>query len=243
MARAVNADMYENWTDVSGFLMADPRIVKDSKPIERISYLELRELSYMGASVFHEDAIYPVRASGIPINIRNTNKPDDPGTIITAEPDDSKELIKGIAGSRDFMTFGIHKHHMSTEIGFIRRLAGIFEDFDVPIEHIPSDIDTVSVVVASKYVESMADEIVATIEAQLRPDTVKVSEDIAVIATVGCSMNRTPGTAARLFSALAENDINVRMIDQGSSEMNIIVGVSNGDFERAVKAIYNAFVE
>lgn len=243
VARAVNADMYENWTDVSGFLMADPRIVKDSKPIERISYLELRELSYMGASVLHEDAIYPVRASGIPINIRNTNKPDDPGTIITAEPDDSKELIKGIAGSRDFMTFGIHKHHMSTEIGFIRRLAGIFEDFDVPIEHIPSGIDTVSVVVASKYVESMADEIVATIEAQLRPDTVKVSEDIAVIATVGCSMNRTPGTAARLFSALAENDINVRMIDQGSSEMNIIVGVSNGDFERAVKAIYNAFVE
>lgn len=243
VARAVGADMYENWTDVSGFMMADPRIVKDAKPISSISYMELRELSYMGASVLHEDAIYPVRVSGIPINIRNTNRPEDPGTIITAEPGPGEYVIKGIAGSKDYKVIAIYKNQMSTERGFIRRLTGIFEDFDIPIEHIPSGIDTVSVVASGKYMEGAIEEITATIDAQLHPDSVDVYDNIALIATVGSGMSMKRGTAAKLFTALAENDINIRMIDQGSSEMNIIVGVENKDYEKAIHAIYDAFVE
>ena len=242
VARAVNADVYENWTDVSGFLMADPRIVKDPKPISSISYMELRELSYMGASVLHEDAIYPVRASSIPINIRNTNRPEDPGTIITAEPESGGDVIKGIAGSKDFTVVAIYKNQMSTERGFIRRLAGIFEDLDIPIEHIPSGVDTVSVVAATRYIENRSEEITAAIEAQLHPDSVEIHDDIALIATVGCGMSMQAGVAAKLLTALAKKDINIRMIDQGSSEMNIIVGVENKDFNTAIGAIYDAFV-
>ncbi|MGI6736124.1 MAG: aspartate kinase [Anaerovoracaceae bacterium] len=243
VARAVHADVYENWTDVSGFLMADPRIVPNPEPISRISYKELRELSYMGASVLHEDAIYPARVAGIPINIRNTNQPQDPGTIITAEPEESEHVIKGIAGSRDFTVFAIYKNSMSTEIGFIRRLAGIFEDFHISIEHIPSGIDTVSVVVKGEEVRDCIDEIVEECKVQLHPDSVEVFEDIAVIATVGSGMSRKTGTSARLLTALARQQINIRMIDQGSSEMNIIVGVRNDDFETAIRAIYDAFVK
>jgi aspartate kinase len=244
VARAVNADVYENWTDVSGFLMADPRIVDNPEPISNISYMELRELSYMGASVLHEDAIYPARSSGIPINIRNTNEPQDPGTIITSEPEvDSKHIIKGIAGSKDFTVFALYKNRMSTERGFIRRIAGIFEDFDVPIEHIPSGVDTVSVVVSNEYLDGKTDDIVAECKAQLHPDSIETFDDIALIATVGSGMSRRAGVSARLLKALADNNVNIRMIDQGSSEMNIIVGVGNDDFEKSVEAIYYAFVE
>ena len=244
IARAVGADMYENWTDVSGFLMADPRIVKDPKPISTVSYKELRELSYMGASVLHEDAIYPARVANIPINIRNTNRPEDPGTIITAEPAklEDGQIITGIAGSKDFTVIAMYKNLMSSERGFIRKMTGILEDFDVPIEHIPSGIDTLSVVLENNVIDGRLDEIVEEFTRQLKPDTIEVFEDMALIATVGHGMSSRTGVSAALFTALAKEKINIRMIDQGSSEMNIIVGVENKDFEKAIKAIYEAFV-
>ncbi len=244
IARAVGADMYENWTDVSGFLMADPRIVKNPKPISTVSYKELRELSYMGASVLHEDAIYPARVANIPINIRNTNRPEDPGTIITAEPAklEDGQIIAGIAGSKDFTVIAMYKNLMSSERGFIRKLTGILEDFDVPIEHIPSGVDTLSIVIDNNVIDGRLDEIVEEFTRQLKPDTIEVFENMALIATVGHGMSSRTGVAAALFSALAKEKINIRMIDQGSSEMNIIVGVENKDFEKAIKAIYEAFV-
>ena len=244
IARAVGADMYENWTDVSGFLMADPRIVKDPKPISTVSYKELRELSYMGASVLHEDAIYPARVANIPINIRNTNRPEDPGTIITAEPAklEDGQIIAGIAGSKDFTVIAMYKNLMSSERGFIRKMTGILEDFDVPIEHIPSGIDTLSVVIDNNVIDGRLDEIVEEFTRQLKPDTIEVFEDMALIATVGHGMSSRTGVSAALFTALAKEKINIRMIDQGSSEMNIIVGVENKDFEKAIKSIYEAFV-
>ena len=245
VARAVEADVYENWTDVSGFLMADPRIVDNPKPISTVSYKELRELSYMGASVLHEDAIYPARVANIPINIRNTNRPQDPGTIITSEPGQLEEgqIIAGIAGSKDFTVIAMYKNLMSSERGFIRKMTGILEDYDVPIEHIPSGVDTLSVVLDNDGIDGRLDEIVEEFERQLKPDTIEVFEDMALIATVGHGMSYRPGVAAKLFVALAQENVNIRMIDQGSSEMNIIVGVENKDFEKAIKAIYNAFVE
>ena len=244
IARAVGADMYDNWTDVSGFLMADPRIVKDPKQIHSISYKELRELSYMGASVLHEDAIYPARVANIPINIRNTNRPEDPGTIITAEPAklEDGQIIAGIAGSKDFTVIAMYKNLMSSERGFIRKMTGILEDFDVPIEHIPSGIDTLSVVIDNNVIDGRLDEIVEEFTRQLKPDTIEVFEDMALIATVGHGMSSRTGVSAALFTALAKEKINIRMIDQGSSEMNIIVGVENKDFEKAIKSIYEAFV-
>ncbi len=244
IARAVGADMYENWTDVSGFLMADPRIVKDPKPISTVSYKELRELSYMGASVLHEDAIYPARVANIPINIRNTNRPEDPGTIITAEPAklEDGQIIAGIAGSKDFTVIAMYKNLMSSERGFIRKMTGILEDFDVPIEHIPSGVDTLSVVIDNNVIDGRLDEIVEEFTRQLKPDTIEVFEDMALIATVGHGMSSRTGVSAALFTALAKEKINIRMIDQGSSEMNIIVGVENKDFEKAIKSIYEAFV-
>ena len=244
IARAVGADMYENWTDVSGFLMADPRIVKDPKPISTVSYKELRELSYMGASVLHEDAIYPARVANIPINIRNTNRPEDPGTIITAEPAklEDGQIIAGIAGSKDFTVIAMYKNLMSSERGFIRKMTGILEDFDVPIEHIPSGIDTLSVVIDNNVIDGRLDEIVEEFTRQLKPDTIEVFEDMDLIATVGHGMSSRTGVSAALFTALAKEKINIRMIDQGSSEMNIIVGVENKDFEKAIKSIYEAFV-
>lgn len=242
VARAVGADVYENWTDVSGFLMADPRIVKQPKPIHHISYKELRELSYMGASVLHEDAIYPARVANIPINIRNTNLPEDPGTIITAEHDEANtSVVTGIAGSKDFTVIAIYKNMMSYERGFVRRILAILEDMDIGFEHLPSGIDTVSVVVSNASLDGQLDELLNAFEKQLDPDNMEVFEDIALIATVGCGMSSRSGVSATLFTALAEADVNIRMIDQGSSEMNIIVGVQNNDFERAIRAIYDAF--
>ena len=242
VARAVGADMYENWTDVSGFLMADPRIVKDPKPIHKISYMELRELSYMGASVLHEDAIYPARMANIPINIRNTNIPEDPGTIITAEPDkENTNVITGIAGSKDFTVIAIYKNMLAGERGFIRRILSILEDFDMSIEHVPTGIDTISIVLSNKTLDGRLDEVMEAIEKQVNPDSIEAFEDMAMIATVGHGMSRRPGTSATLFTALANADVNIRMIDQGSSELNIIVGVQNKDFNKAIKAIYEAF--
>ena len=245
VARAVNADVYENWTDVSGFLMADPRIVEGAKPISTISYKELRELSYMGASVLHEDAIYPARVADIPINIRNTNQPEDEGTLITAEagPLEDGQIITGIAGSKDFTVIALYKNMLSNERGFVRRLAGILEDFDIPLEHLPSGIDTVSVVLSNQCVDGRLDEILEEFERQLKPDTVDVSEEVALIATVGYGMSFRTGVSAKLFTALAEAGVNIRMIDQGSSEMNIIVGVENRDLETSIRAIYQAFVK
>ena len=244
VARAVGADVYENWTDVSGFLMADPRIVKNPKQIHKISYKELRELSYMGASVLHEDAIYPARMANVPINIRNTNIPEDPGTLITSEGDgDEKHIITGIAGSKDFTVVALYKNMMSSERGFVRRILGILDDYDINFEHLPSGIDTVSVVMADEQINGRLDEVLEEFQSRLRPDSIDVIEDISLIATVGHGMSSRPGVSAKLFTALAEAGINIRMIDQGSSEMNIIVGVENKDFEKAIRAIYDAFVD
>lgn len=244
VARAVGADVYENWTDVSGFLMADPRIVKDPKPISTVSYKELRELSYMGASVLHEDTIYPARIANIPINIRNTNEPENPGTMITSEPAKLEEgqIIAGIAGSKDFTVITMYKALLSSERGFIRKMSGVLEDFDIPIEHIPSGVDTLSVVISNKQLGGKLEDILDEFERQLKPDHMEVSDDIALIATVGAGMSLRTGVSAKLFTALAEKKVNIRMIDQGSSEMNIIVGVENKDFEKAIRAIYGAFV-
>ena len=244
VARAVGADVYENWTDVSGFLMADPRIVKNPKQIHKISYKELRELSYMGASVLHEDAIYPARMANVPINIRNTNIPEDPGTLITSEGDgDEKHIITGIAGSKDFTVVALYKNMMSSERGFVRRILGILDDYDINFEHLPSGIDTVSVVMADEQINGRLDEVLEEFQSRLRPDSIDVIEDISLIATVGHGMSSRPGVSAKLFTALADAGINIRMIDQGSSEMNIIVGVENKDFEKAIRAIYDAFVD
>ncbi|MCI9597819.1 MAG: aspartate kinase [Firmicutes bacterium] len=245
VARAVDAQVYENWTDVSGFLMADPRIVENAKPISTISYMELRELSYMGASVLHEDAIYPARVANIPINIRNTNRPQDEGTMITAKagPVEDGQIITGIAGSKDFTVVAIYKNMLSDERGFVRRLAGILEDYDIPLEHLPTGIDTVSVVLSNKKIDGRLDEILEEFKQQLKPDSVEVFEHIALIATVGYGMSARPGVSAALFTALAQVGVNIRMIDQGSSEMNIIVGVENKDLETSIKAIYDAFVK
>ncbi len=245
VARAVSAQVYENWTDVSGFLVADPRIVKGAKPISTISYMELRELSYMGASVLHEDAIYPARVANIPINIRNTNRPQDEGTMITAKagPVEDGQIITGIAGSKDFTVIAIYKNMLSDERGFVRRMAGILEDYNIPLEHLPTGIDTVSVVLADKNIDGRLDEILDEFKQQLKPNSMEVFEHIALIATVGYGMSARPGVSAKLFTALAEAGVNIRMIDQGSSEMNIIVGVENDDLEASIKAIYHAFVE
>lgn len=243
VARAVNADVYENWTDVSGFLMADPHIVENPKPIHEISYKELRELSYMGASVLHEDAIHPARIANIPINIKNTNLPDDPGTVIKAHHEDKEnnDIVTGIAGKKDFTVIAIYKNMMAQERGFVRRILGILEDFNCTFEHIPSGIDNVSVVVSNKDLDGRLDELVEAFEKQLNIDHIECFEDMALIATVGYGMNRRKGVAATLISALASADVNLRMIEQGSSEINIIVGVENKDFEPAIRAIYNAF--
>ena len=247
VARAINAYVYENWTDVSGFLMADPRIVKNPKQIETISYKELRELSYMGARVLHEDAIYPARMANVPINIRNTNDPEDPGTMITAESqvdsDNGGGIITGIAGSKDFTVVALYKNMMSSERGFVRRILGILDDYDINFEHLPSSIDTVSVVMSKKALGDRLDEVLEAFRQRLQPDSIDVFENIALIATVGHRMTYRPGVSAKLFNALGEAKVNIRMIDQGSSEMNIIVGVENKDFEKAIRAIYDTFVE
>ena len=245
VARAAQAAVYENWTDVSGLLMTDPNIVDAPRVIDTITYRELRELAYMGASVLHDEAIFPVRLAGIPINIRNTNRPDDPGTRIVAEAEPIRHAgtISGIAGRKDFTTIQVEKALMNAEVGFGRRLLGALEVHGVSYEHTPSGIDTMSVVVADKQLEGKLDLVLDEIRKQCEPDALEVEPHMALIATVGRGMAHTPGIAAKLFKALADANVNIRMIDQGSSELNIIVGVGADDFETAVRAIYHAFVE
>ena len=244
VARAAEAELYENWTDVSGFLMADPRVVKNPAGIERLTYRELRELSYMGATVLHEDAIFPVHKAGIPTNIRNTNDPDHPGTMIVDKAQDVRYRypITGIAGHKNFSLISIEKAMMNAELGFGRRVLQAVEEFGISFEHLPTGIDTMSVVIADSEIESHKSEIIERIEEACHPDSIEFTSGVALIATVGRGMVNKRGTASRLFRALAVADINIRMIDQGSSELNIIVGVDGKDFERAVSAIYYEFV-
>ena len=244
VARAAQADVYVNWTDVSGFLMADPLIVENPKCIRELSYRELRELSYMGATVLHEDAIFPVRKAGIPTNIRNTNNPDHPGTMIAVEPNPAgiERTITGIAGHKNFTLISVDKAMMNSELGFGRRVLSVLEDLGISFEHLPTGIDTMCVVIADKELERHRQEIIDRIEESCHPDSIEFTSGVALIATVGRGMVNKRGTASRLFRALAVADINVRMIDQGSSELNIIVGVDGKDFERAVSAIYYEFV-
>ena len=243
VARAIHADLYENWTDVSGFLVTDPRIVENPVPIETITYKELRELAYMGASVLHEDAIFPVRREGIPINIRNTNKPEDPGTLIVENTcRKPKYTITGIAGKTGFCSVTIEKAMMNSEIGFGRKVLGVFEDCGISFEHMPSGIDTMTIFVHQSEFEQHEQFVISNIHRAVQPDSIELESDLALIAVVGRGMKSTRGTAGRIFSALAHARINVKMIDQGSSELNIIIGVKNADFEAAVKAIYDIFI-
>ena len=243
VAKAIKADLYENWTDVSGFLVTDPRIVENPAVIETITYRELRELSYMGATVLHEDAIFPVRKEGIPINIKNTNKPEDKGTfIVESTCKKPKYTITGIAGKKGFCSINIEKSMMNSEVGFGRKVLQVFEDQGISFEHIPSGIETLTVYVHQDEFEEKEQQVIAGIHRAVQPDFVEMESDLALIAVVGRGMKSQRGTAGRIFSALAHANVNVKMIDQGSSELNIIIGVENRDFETAVKAIYDIFV-
>ena len=243
VAKACKADIYENWTDVSGFLLTDPRIVKNPEVIETITYQELRELAYMGASVLHEDAIFPVRKAGIPINIRNTNAPDDKGTMIVANTCyKPRYAITGIAGRKGFTSITIEKDMMNSEIGFGRRVLSAFEKAGIPFEHMPSGIDTMTVYVNQHEFEEHEQLVLSEIRRLCEPDMIELETDLALVAVVGRGMKKNKGIAARVFAALAHSGINIKMIDQGSSEMNIIIGVDSKDFEAAVQAIYDVFV-
>ena len=243
VARAVEADLYENWTDVSGFLVTDPRLIENPETIDVITYRELRELSYMGATVLHEDAIFPVRKAGIPINIRNTNRPEDKGTMIVASTCHKPHYtITGIAGKKGFVAVNIEKDMMNSEIGFGRKVLEEFEKQGISFEHIPSGIDTMSIIVHQDEFEEKEQQVLAGIQRAVNPDYLEVEGDMALVAVVGRAMKSNRGTAGRIFSALAHANVNVKMIDQGSSEWNIIVGVRNEDFEKAIKAIYDIFI-
>ncbi len=244
VARAASATLYENWTDVSGFLMADPRCIDNPKPIDKITYKELRELSYMGATVLHEDAIFPVRYSKIPINIRNTNRPDDKGTFIVPQTDEiNDDVITGIAGRTGFSTITIEKDMMNAELGFGRRVLQAIEDNGISFEHFPSGIDTMSVVVSTKELHDKRADVMADICKAVNPENIFVDENLALIAVVGRGMVKAKGTAARIFTSLANAGVNIRMIDQGSCELNIIVGVDANDYITALRAIYEEFVK
>ena len=244
VARAIKADIYENWTDVSGMLMADPRCVENPKVILTITYSELRELSYMGATVMHEDAIFPVREMGIPINIRNTNAPEDAGTMIVSSVESNKvdTVITGVAGKKGFSVIAIEKDMMNAEVGFGRTVLEVLENYNLCFEHLPSGIDTMSVVVNDNDFLPVKDNVVNDIMRRTKADSVTVNGGIALVAVVGRGMAGAKGTAGRLFKAIAENDINIKMIDQGSSELNIIVGISEDDYIKTLNAIYHEFV-
>ena len=246
VARAVDADLYENWTDVSGFLMADPRIIDDPSPIKTITYRELRELSYMGATVLHEDAIFPVKNASIPINIKNTNRPQDPGTMIVADnisDFDPVKIITGIAGRKGYSVITIEKDMMNSEVGYVRKVLEVLEDNDISFEHLPSGIDNMSVVIESRVLEGRRDKVLTSINRAVRADSITIEDGLALIAVVGLGMVKYKGTAARVFNAISNAGINIRMIDQGSSEFSIIVGVEEHDFNNALVAIYNEFVK
>ncbi len=244
VARAVNASLYENWTDVSGFLACDPRIVDSPKRIKRISYKELRELSYMGANVLHSESIFPVRKANIPIVIKNTFRPEDEGTEIlpSSRYTPSGNIVTGIAGKKNFTVIFIEKSLMNSEVGFIAKVLEEVAREGVSIEHIPSGIDTMSLVIASENLgDQKLSRILEGIRNAVEPDIIRVIENIALVATVGHGMSSSVGTSARLFNAIAAANINIKMIDQGSSELNIVVGVKNEDYERCIKAIYAEF--
>ncbi|MCD8370815.1 MAG: aspartate kinase [Clostridiales bacterium] len=243
VARAIHADMYENWTDVSGFLVTDPKIVENPEVIETITYKELRELAYMGAGVLHEDAIFPVRKEGIPINIRNTNRPEDKGTLIVESTcRKPRYTITGIAGRKGFCSVNIEKAMMNAEVGFGRKVLQVFENYGISFEHMPSGIDTMSIMLHQDEFEEYEQSVIAGIHRAVHPDAVELESGLALIAVVGRGMKATRGTAGRIFSALAHARINVKMIDQGSSELNIIIGVKDADFEQAIRAIYDIFI-
>ena len=243
VAAAIHADIYENWTDVSGFLVTDPRIVVNPEVIETITYSELRELSYMGATVLHEEAIFPVRKEGIPINIRNTNAPEDKGTLIVESTcRKPKYTITGIAGKKGFAALNIEKDMMNSEVGFGRKVLEVFEKNGISFEHMPSGIDTMTVFVHQSEFEEKEQKVLSGIHRAVSPDSIELESDLALIAVVGRGMRSNRGTAGRIFSALSHANVNVKMIDQGSSELNIIIGVKNEDFEPAIQAIYNIFV-
>ncbi|MDD2956962.1 MAG: aspartate kinase [Lachnospiraceae bacterium] len=243
VARAVRADVYENWTDVSGVLVTDPHVVANPEPIETITYRELRELSYMGATVMHEEAIFPVRQEGIPINIRNTNRPQDKGTLIVESTcRQPKYIITGIAGKKGFCAINIEKEMMNTEIGFGRKVLQVFEENDISFEHTPSGIDTFTVLVHQSEFMEKEQSVISGLHRAVSPDSIDLESNLALIAIVGRGMKATKGTAGRIFSALAHANVNIKMIDQGSSELNIIIGVRNEDFDAAIRAIYDIFV-
>ncbi len=238
-ARAAKAEVYENWTDVSGLLMADPRIVENPHPLDLVSYREIRELTYMGASVFHDEAIAPVREAGIPINIRNTNKPEDEGTrIVSKLPEVTQYDIAGVAGKKNFSMFSVEKSMMNREVGFARRFLEVFENNRVSIEHCPSSIDSMSIVVASEEIGDKTEAIREEIQRVLQPDHLEAEHELSLIAVVGEGMARQVGMASRVFRALADAKVNIRIIDQGASELNIIIGVANADYEKAIRALY-----
>jgi len=242
VARAADASVYENWTDSSGLLMADPRKVKNPKSIDIITYREMRELSYMGATVLHEDSIFPVRVAKIPINIKNTNEPSDPGTLIVHHTDKvSENIITGIAGKKSFVVITLEKDMMNSEIGFVKKVLEVFEKYHINFEHLPTGIDTLSIIINEQDGETYKDVLFKEIQAKVNPDSIEYQKSLSLIAVVGRGMVRTKGTAAKIFKAIANADVNIRMIDQGSSEINIIIGVNDNDFEKAVQAIYDAF--
>lgn len=243
VAGALDVDLYENWTDVSGFLVTDPRIIDNPKSIDTITYRELRELSYMGATVLHEDAIFPVRKAGIPINIRNTNRPEDAGTMIVEDTCKKPAYtITGIAGKKGFCSLFIEKSMMNSEIGFGRKVLQVLEKEGISFEHLPSGIDTMTLFIHQDEFAEKEQQVIAGIHRAVNPDFMELESDLALIAVVGRGMRSNRGTAARIFAALAHANVNVKMIDQGSSELNVIIGVRNEDFEAAVKAIYDIFV-
>jgi aspartate kinase len=243
IASGVDAVLYENWTDVSGFYMADPRIVDNPRHIDTITYRELRELSYMGAPVLHEESIFPIKSAEIPINIKNTNRPEDPGTMIVSEsaPINHLETITGIAGKKDFTVISIEKTRMNEDKGFFRKLVSVLESNDVSIEHMPSSIDSISLIVSSSEINSKLDKVIEEIRIYCKPDSITTYPEMALIAVVGRGMINTKGTSAKIFTALANNGVNIRMITQGSSELNIIIGIKNKDFDKAISAIYEAY--
>ena len=242
VARAANASVYENWTDVSNFLMASPKIVKNPRPIDIITYREMRELSYMGVEVLHEDSIFPVKMAKIPINIKNTNDPSAKGTFVVHHTDYvSDTIITGIAGKKSFVVITLEKDMMNSEIGFVKRVLEVFEKYNINFEHLPTGIDTISIIINEQDGETYKDVLYKELEERVKPDSIEYQKSLSLIAVVGRGMIRTKGTAARVFKAIADAEVNVRMIDQGSSELNIIIGVNDNDFEKAMQAIYNAF--
>lgn len=247
IANVVDANMYENWTDVSGFLVADPRIIENPLHIPCINYNELREMSYMGANVLHDDAVFPVRSKNIPINIRNTNEPNDPGTIILndcskMDAENPPHAVTGITGKKNYTVITLMKSHSSAEVGFLRKILSIFEDYHISIESVPITVDTYSVIVESKAIEECKYEIVSKLKNILKPDDIRIEDHLALVAVVGRAMKKVPGQSGRLLSEFGRNKINIKTINQSSDELSIVVGVEDSDFEKAIHAIYNKFI-